>query len=164
VGWQPAKARWSIVIIVLFGLVPTFSCSQAVGEPSADASVAIAAVYFSALAEGEPDYGWSLLHPFVQEAWSDYESYEEAISPIKFDASAVTVTRGLRCHDFAICEVCLHVPGGPSSLPDLLLSTDGKVLDGVIFHVPPLDCGNAVVGVIPGLLAWDAKGVNAAYP
>jgi hypothetical protein len=153
------RKRAEIAIAGILAVATAMSCDSSDARPGRHLAESIAEAYFAALTSGQPDFGWSLLHPHSYPSWTGYEVYEETVRENLGDLT-VDVTTNTYCHDGVVCEVCLHVPGGIDSVPEFMRATDNKGLDGILFVKEPLDCGNAIIGVVVGPLPWDAKGVS----
>lgn len=107
----------------------------------------MAAEYFNKLASGQPDYGYSLIHPANQATWQSHDEYARAVSGIDWNWFSVSVA-GTRYCDDGLCFVCVNVPGGLESVPSFLRASANRGNDGVIVHELGLgDCGNGEVSV-----------------
>jgi hypothetical protein len=146
---------------ILAGLLVlgVLACGSLTGVDRGTGAIDVVRQYFTAVTSGEPDYGWSLLHPHTRQEWP-YEEYERTVVAADWSRFRVTATAAIHCNVDDPCLVCLEIPGGAASVPPFLHATENRVTDGIIFDTAPRECGNAVVGVVVGLLPGEPTTVS----
>ena len=120
-----------IALTVATALVVT-ACSGPPDNPARRADAReLADACLHAVGGGQPDHGWSLLHPYSQEDWGGEAAWVEAAGEADWTRFAFTVLETRYCDDGVICPVDLEIPGGPASVPALVSSSDAGVIFGL---------------------------------
>lgn len=145
-----ALALGACLVLVLLG------CDREAGRTRARL---LAEGFLSGVAGGQPDYGWSLLHPDIRrDAFNgDYESFRvlvEAADWSDFRWEVVDVV----ADDPSLHLLTLRLPGGPESVPEFLQDHHGWSIIALGSN-PPLAVMSVRLGVPVGPSGvWAAGG------
>jgi hypothetical protein len=125
-------------------------------------AVELADRYLHALVGGEPDRGWSLLHPTARDEWGSEAAYVGAADGADWSQFDFSVREALYCDDGIICPVALDLPGGRESIPHAFRSPDGRDSIGIVFREVEDLPGNAELTVVLPDFLRGAGGVSPA--
>lgn len=146
-------------ICLLLALILS-GCAANDGRTARSKAAELASSYLQQVGTREGDMGWS--HIFhATDGWQTFDTYREAVANADWSRFDVDVVAGVNCDDGTACVVCLHIPGGRGSVPDFLLATSPRVLDGISFDAGRCGsyAGNAVMGVVLSSAPWGDIGV-----
>lgn len=125
-------------------------------------AVELADRYLRSLIGGEPDRGWSLLHPTARDEWDSEAAYVRAAEGADWSRFDFTVLEAVSCDDGIICPVALDLPNGRDSVPEAFRSPDDRNSIGIAFREAAGLPGNAELTVVLSDVLRGQGGVSPA--